>query len=93
MVGRVPEQRNPYPVQDLSTALSRRERTLLIGLAQGMTFEELAKEMYLNVSTAKRDLRYVGERLGLPRHDRKAIKVLVMCLQRGWLRLGDIPRL
>ena len=92
MVGQRPVERGPYVPRATGQMLSTRERHVMIGLAQGKTADQIARELYVHNSTVKLALRHVGERLGLPSHQRGAIRVLVTCLQRRWLSLDDIPR-
>ena len=97
MVGQGPGQRGPYqpkfqPVPGSGRMLSTRERHVIIGLAQGKTADQIAAELYVHNSTVKLALREVGKRLGLASTERRAVKIVVTCLQRRWLSLEDIPR-
>ncbi len=57
----------PGVLEDLATALSRREREVVAGICAGLSNEEIARELYLSINSVKSYVRTAYRKMGVTR--------------------------
>jgi DNA-binding NarL/FixJ family response regulator len=78
--------RDQPPLEDAYTALSDREREVLLLAAIGHTNREIARTLHLSEQTVHHHRATVMEKLGL--HDR--VELLKFAIRRGVVSVGDL---
>jgi DNA-binding NarL/FixJ family response regulator len=76
--GFLDSQRSQHPT---SEALSEREREVLVRIAKGFSYKEIAAELALSVKTVETYKARMAEKLGL----RSRVEIVKFAAQQGWL--------